>query len=181
MEILDELNNEQLDYIFNEEEEDEIDIEKYANGLIYRWYCKTPELYNLCDNDDYYGSTIDIDARITDHKGKCYNINNKCYKYKSYRIVRENGGFDSWEFEIVEFYKCNSRKELELREKHYIKTFKPTLNTTVPRRTWREYREDNKEKYDALKKNIIKEEENIHKIEHKRKLKKIRLKIKKDI
>ena len=151
MEILDELKNEQLDYIFNEEEEDDIDIEKYANGLIYRWYCKTPELYNLCDNDNYYGSTVDIDDRISEHKWAWNNPNKRQYKYKVYRIIRENGGFDNWEFQIVEFYKCNSRKELELREKHYIKTFKPTLNTTVPRRTWREYREDNKEKYDAKK------------------------------
>ena len=151
MEILDEIDDEQIDYLLNEEEEDDIDSEKYANGMIYKWYCKTPELYNLNSNDIYYGSTIDIDNRIIDHKSKCYNVNKKSYNYKSYRFVRENGGFDSWEFEIVEFYKCNSRKELELREKHYIRSFKSTLNTTVPRRTWREYREDNKEKYDAYK------------------------------
>ena len=34
-----------------ENTQDEIDSEKYANGLIYRWYCKTPELYNLNKND----------------------------------------------------------------------------------------------------------------------------------
>jgi hypothetical protein len=149
---LDELNNEQLDYIFNEAEEDDIDSEKYANGLIYRWYCKIPEKFNLLDNDDYYGSTTCIDNRVSEHKWKWNNINNKSYNYKVYRIVRENGGFDNWEFEIIEFYKCNSKKELELREKYYIKKFKPNLNTTVPRRSWKEYREDNKEKFDAYQK-----------------------------
>ena len=50
-----------------------------------------------------------------------------------------------YEFAPIESYPCNSKKELEIRERYHIDLLKSKLNTYIPSRTNEEYRENNRE------------------------------------
>ena len=45
----------------------------------------------------------------------------------------------------IEEYPCNSKNELEIRERYNIDLLRPTLNKVIPTRSAKEWREDNKE------------------------------------
>ena len=75
-----------------------------------------------CD-DCYIGSTDDFRKRKILHKHSCNNINHRNHNFKIYTHIRANGGWDSWNKDIIE--ECEDRcREIEL-----IKEMKPSLNT----------------------------------------------------
>ncbi len=88
------------------------------NGKIYKIYCD--------ENDEvYYGSTTqELFMRLRQHKS---------LKYTSRNIMK-----NTYHIELVEEYKCNNKKELELRERYYIENNK-CVNTYIPTRTREEY------------------------------------------
>jgi hypothetical protein len=113
----------------------------YENSVIYKLVHKNDQ-----DNENIYvGSTTNFRGRKVKHREKYYDKNTKEYNYKVYQFIRENGGWDEWEMVAVETYPCESKRELEIRERFHIETLKSKLNKIVPTRTSKEYREDNKE------------------------------------
>ena len=84
----------------------------YSKGIIYS--CKCSE-----DKRIYYGSTINLERRIGQHK-----YDSKTSDYKLYKAIREYG-WDKFTFEIVERFNCSSRDELERREFDYIEKCSP--------------------------------------------------------
>ena len=113
----------------------------YDKSIIYK--LKHNEDYD--DNNIYIGSTSNFKNRKYQHKNKCSNEKSKEYNYYVYQFIRANGNWDNWIMTPIEQYSCNSKKELEIRERHYIDLLKPTLNKYIPTRTLKEYRQDNKE------------------------------------
>lgn len=113
-------------------------------------YSKTC-IYKLFHNDDindeniYIGHTTNIVKRRYQHKSACCNINSKEYNIKRYKYIRENGGWYNWRMILVEKYPCNDVDEAKARERYWIKELKATLNSNEPCRTYKEWREDNKE------------------------------------
>tara|TARA_R110002096_G_scaffold82975_1_gene192797 strand:+ start:76 stop:624 length:549 start_codon:yes stop_codon:yes gene_type:complete len=105
----------------------------YKNGIIYR-------IYDNTNGDVYYGSTANIlRFRMSKHKSDAKSDSkNKMYKSKS--IILN----DDYCYGVVEVYPCNSKKELETRERYYIENF-TCVNKYVPTRTPKERREDHKE------------------------------------
>jgi len=98
----------------------------YSNTVIYRLYSKNPNI-----KDDYIGHATNFVKRQTNHKTKCNNNKNsskKEFHLKVYVFIRENGGFDNWLFEILEYADLKDKDEAEKLEGHYIEIFKPTLN-----------------------------------------------------
>ena len=76
----------------------------YLNGKVYRLLCNDSNLV-------YYGSTVqELGARLKSHKSKC----NDC----SSKILSGAGGL---RIELVENYPCQSKAELEARERYYIR------------------------------------------------------------
>ena len=102
----------------------------YKNSVIYRIYCKNPDILEC-----YIGSTIDFKKRIKTHKTCINNRNKHSYNYKIYQFIRENGGWDNFDKEILEYYPCNNEEDLKIKEQEYISRFKPTLNTFNAYRT----------------------------------------------
>tara|TARA_B000000565_G_C23660433_1_gene330205 strand:+ start:278 stop:790 length:513 start_codon:yes stop_codon:yes gene_type:complete len=96
----------------------------YKNSVIYRIYCKNQDI-----TDCYIGSTKCFEDRFNFHKNSTYNKNLHFYKYKVYQFIRDNGGWDNFNKEILEYYSCNNKVELKLKEQEYISNYKPTLNT----------------------------------------------------
>ena len=113
----------------------------YQNGLIYKLCCKDTDI-----TDIYIGSTTSFRHRKSLHKFSCNNEKNNNYNRNVYKFIRENGGWKNWEMILIEYYKCDTKLELEKREREVIENLKPTLNKQIPTRSLKEYREDNKEK-----------------------------------
>jgi hypothetical protein len=88
----------------------------YQNGKIYK-------LVNDENDDVYYGSTsaIMLSKRFGDHKRdyRCY-VNGKGHFRTSFNILK----YESCKIILVENFPCNSKYELESRERYYIENFK---------------------------------------------------------
>jgi hypothetical protein len=101
-------------------------MNKYNNGKIYKLVCNNTGLI-------YYGSTIQtLPKRIYEHK--------RCKDCTSREIIKN----ENFEIILVELYKCNSKIELEQRERYYIEN-NECINKKIPTRTKKEYYEKNKE------------------------------------
>ena len=74
----------------------------YSNTIIYKIYCKNPDIKDL-----YVGHTTNFVQRKHSHKQNCVNSNSVCYDMKVYKTIRNNGGWDNWNMEIVNFFNCN--------------------------------------------------------------------------
>ena len=105
------------------------------------------------DNDNVYiGSTTDLNTRKLKHKYSCMNENNKDFHYKVYQYIRENGGFDNFQFIILRVCDNVDKKELFKLEQSFIDVYEPTLNTNNASQTKKEWCEKNKEKIKKHKK-----------------------------
>ena len=113
----------------------------YENSVIYKLVHKE----DLDNNNIYIGSTTNFRGRKLKHKENCYYESSKAHNYYVYQFIRENGGWDEWEMVAVETYPCESKRELEIRERFHIETLKSKLNGKIPYRSRKEYYEDNKE------------------------------------
>lgn len=93
------------------------------DAIVYRIFCLDPNI-----GDSYVGYTMKtMDVRMYYHKKTCENSGYKYHHKKLYRFIRENGGFQNFDFEILE--KCNvTISEARSREQKFIDIYKPTLN-----------------------------------------------------
>jgi hypothetical protein len=112
----------------------------YGNGLIYKLCCKDPII-----TDEYIGSTCNKNRRKQQHKCYCNNENMEAYNRLVYQFIRANGGFDNFDLIVIEEYPCESKLQLEMKEREYIERLRPTLNKNIPARTLQEYRETHRE------------------------------------
>jgi hypothetical protein len=124
-------------------------MNKYENSKIYKLTNDT----GMC----YYGSTInDIQKRYSKHFC-AFKTGHSQYTSK---LLFENNKVVKCH--LVEAYPCNTREELEARERFYIEN-NPCVNIVVPGRTQKEYYQDNaaykiiyQAHYDATHKEEIK-------------------------
>jgi group I intron endonuclease len=106
----------------------------YSKGKIYR-------LVNSVDNEFYVGSTCDaLHKRLYNHKAMSKHRPNYCV-YQHFNNI----GWDNVRIVLVEEYPCETKYQLERRERHFIELMKPKLNKFIPTRTNKEWRENNKE------------------------------------
>src|SRR5210317_597352 len=120
----------------------------YSKSVVYKICCKDNNI-----SDCYVGSTTCLRNRKNRHKTSCNNEKDKDYNYPVYKFIRDNGGFDNWEVIMVEEYpQCKSVEELLKYEREHMEMLGATLNKVVIGRTHKEWREDNKEKCNAISK-----------------------------
>ena len=120
----------------------------YQNGKIYKIHSYQTDLV-------YYGSTtVQLCSRLTGHK----------QDLKSGRTVSSKQilQYDDAMITLVELFPCNSKTELESRERFYIQN-NQCVNKIVPTRTDAEYYKDNsvrirakQHKYSQDHKNYVK-------------------------
>jgi len=148
-------------------------MSNYQNGTIYKIVCKDAEI-----TDCYVGSTTSHLKRKSQHKSRCNNKNDKEYNYPVYRFIRDNGGWDNWEFVLLEDYPCRNKKQLNIRERFWFEKLGARLNSIYPQRSMKEWKEENKEyhktHYQKNKEQILEghkkyREENKEKIKEQRK------------
>lgn len=111
----------------------------YSKCVIYKICCKDPSV-----TYEYYGHTTNKINRKREHKYSCNNENSKNYNLKVYQVIRENNGWDNWDFIIIEDYPCQNVDEARLRERYWIELKQPQLNFQIPSRTCEEWYNDNR-------------------------------------
>ena len=109
-------------------------------SVIYKIYCKDENI-----KDCYVGSTNNYNKRKIQHKYCCNNINSDRHHLKVYEFIRANGGFENFDFIILEqLENIMTKKDLLKIEGQYIKNNNATLNYIIAGRTDQEYYQDNK-------------------------------------
>ena len=128
----------------------------YNKGMIYKLVCN-----DLNIKECYVGSTTNFIKRKYKHKSDCNNEKSKDYNFNRYNFIRNNGGWENWSMVLVENFNCESKRELEQRERFWFEKLKSTLNSHKPYITEeenKEYHEEyHKEYRDNNKKQILKQ------------------------
>jgi len=99
----------------------------YSNTIIYKITCK-----ELSVTDVYVGHTTNFVQRKHAHKQSCSNIKSGNYNCKLYKVIRENGGWQNWTMEIVNFFNCYDHYEARKKEQEYFLSLNATLNSIEP-------------------------------------------------
>jgi hypothetical protein len=116
----------------------------YNKTVMYKIVCN-----DLNIKDIYVGHTTDFIRRKRQHKSNC-NVGS-C-KYKIYKTIQENGGWENWIMLELEKYPCRDGNEARTRERDWYENLNSKLNIQYPARTKEEYFKDNKEKIQEYKK-----------------------------
>jgi hypothetical protein len=96
----------------------------YSSTIIYKINCK-----DECIKDLYVGHTTNFVQRKKQHKMACNNLYNKC---KLYETIRNNGGWENWNMEIVNFFNCVDIYEARKKEQEYFLSLNANLNSIEP-------------------------------------------------
>lgn len=134
-------------------------VTDYSEGKIYKIVCNVT-------NEQYIGSTKEkyLSRRLQRHKyhyTECL-IDKKRRKMSSFSII-QRGNFD---IILIEKYPCDSKYELEKRERYYIEN-NDCVNKNVPTRTTKEKRKAEPEKYKEIDKKFNKKKSEKNKEKYK--------------
>ena len=102
----------------------------------------------------YVGSTTDFTRRKAQHKRICNNANSEKYNLKIYSMMRDNGGFDSFNMLVIKEFPCQNKQEVLMEEDKIMREMKSTLNMMraylTPEEAVTRYKE-NKKRYNKEK------------------------------
>jgi hypothetical protein len=120
----------------------------YSNTIIYK-------LINYdCPENVYVGSTTNRTRRKQLHKCCVTNPNNKAYNSKVYKMIRENGGWESWHMIDIKAFPCVNKRETEAEEDRIMQELKANMNSNksyctaeYKKQYEKDYREENKERH----------------------------------
>jgi hypothetical protein len=94
-------------------------------GVIYKFECKNKEITNI-----YIGHTNNEIKRYTEHKSS-YNGSGNNKNCKIYQFIKDNGGWDNWNFIILERFSFS--KDIAFKkEKEWYDQLQPNLNDRSP-------------------------------------------------
>ena len=92
-----------------------------------------------CPDLVYVGSTTNFTKRKQHHKDAVFNQNSLRHNLKIYKIIRENGNWESWNMIKICDYPCNDKREAELEEDKHMMELKANMNTYRASRTKEQY------------------------------------------
>ena len=99
----------------------------YSNTIFYKIFCKDPTIKDL-----YVGLTTNFIQRKHGHKQSCKNEKATNHNCKLYNTIRNAGGWDNWQMEIIAFHNCKDSYEAHKKEQEYFETHGATLNSIEP-------------------------------------------------
>ena len=99
----------------------------YSNTIIYKITCKDSIVPDL-----YVGHTTNFVQRKHAHKQGCINEKSSNHKCKLYEVIRNNGGWENWKMEIINFFNFKTHYEARKKEQEYFVSLNATLNSIEP-------------------------------------------------
>lgn len=99
----------------------------YSNTLFYKISCKDPTI-----DEVYVGHTTNFVQRKCAHKNSCTNPKSAGYSLKLYKTIRDYGGWNNWNMEIIAFRNCNDSHEARKVEQELYDSLGATLNSIPP-------------------------------------------------
>ena len=99
----------------------------YSKGSIYKIVCRDNNIM-----DCYVGSTTNLTSRKCSHRKRCNDENDTKHYYQVYKFIRDTGGWDNWNFVLIEHFSCKDNDELRAREQYHYKLLNTTLNSRPP-------------------------------------------------
>ena len=113
---------------------------KYQKGKIYKI---TDCAYSKC----YIGSTVETLAnRMSKHRNSYRRyLGGEYRQHSSCCDLFDEFGMDNCKIELIEYYPCGTKAELNAREGHFIKS-NECINKIVAGRTMKEHYNDNRER-----------------------------------
>ena len=99
----------------------------YSNTIIYKITCVDSAI-----TDTYVGHTTNFVQRKHAHKQSCTNTRSANYKCKLYETIRNNGGWDNWKMEIINFFNCETHYDARKKEQEYFVLLNANLNSLEP-------------------------------------------------
>ena len=115
---------------------------------IYSIICKDVDVPGI-----FVGSTRDLEHRKRKHK---FDSNDDTKNHiKLYKVIDETGGWDNWEFKILESFTCKTQTDAFIKERYYIDKLQADLNMRNPHTTIEESKEKKAEFYVENKEKIL--------------------------
>jgi hypothetical protein len=102
----------------------------YSTTVIYKITCNDSNI-----TDKYVGHTTDLVRRRKEHKTNTFNEKSPQYNIKLYKFIRENGGWDNWKMEVINFYNCRDLSEARQKEQEHYDELNASLNSMEPMNT----------------------------------------------
>ena len=94
----------------------------YSNTIIYKIQ------HNDKDELIYVGHTTDFTKRKSSHKRITQSENDKSYNRQLYKMIRDNGGWDSFKMIEIKTFSCTNKREAEAEEDKVMRELKATMN-----------------------------------------------------
>ena len=108
----------------------------YSNTIIYKIQ------HNDKDELIYVGHTTDFTKRKSSHKLITRSEKDKAYNRQLYKMIRDNGGWDSFKMIEIKKYSCTNKREAEAEEDKVMRELKATMNKNRAFRTAEDVKED---------------------------------------
>lgn len=102
-------------------------VRDYSETIIYQIKCK-----NEAARDVYVGHTTNLKKRRSHHKTCTTCESSPNYGTRLYQYIRDNGGWDNFEMEVLEVQKCENVHEARDLERQYLIELNATLNMIRP-------------------------------------------------
>jgi len=103
-----------------------VDID-YSNTIFYKIFCKDTTIKEI-----YVGLTTNFVQRKHGHKQSCKNEKASNHNCKLYNAIRNAGGWENWQMEIIAFHNCKDSHEAHKKEQEYFEMLGATLNSIEP-------------------------------------------------
>ena len=99
--------------------------------VLYNWnYCK-----DINFHDVYIGHTTNFVQRKHAHKRACNKSTEQSHNLKVYKIIREHGGWDNWNMEMIGFKNCKDHSEACTVEQEYFDSYEASLNSILAKKS----------------------------------------------
>ena len=102
----------------------------YSNTVFYKIYCK-----DINFHDVYIGHTTNFVQRKHAHKRACNKSTDQSHNLKVYKIIREHGGWDNWNMEMIGFKNCKDHSEACTVEQEYFDSYEASLNSILAKKS----------------------------------------------
>ena len=98
----------------------------YSNTIIYRLICNDSAVTYT-----YIGYTTNFSQKKHFHKQCCNNSKNIQYNSEMYQKIREHGGWNNWNFEIVKICNCINQYDAQIKTNEYKYSLQTNINPNI--------------------------------------------------